>query len=301
MNPVRGREGPQRASTSNGMKNLFTIFQKSLYGPEFYQGVALTSFKDAFRYYLKFTLLLAVFMTIAFAVILVPQGVRFIKEEAPALVKKYYPKGLVVTVTKGEASSNVVEPYIIPVEGVVKEVLQESKMDNILVIDTQNEFNKKTFESYKTFALLTKGEIVVQDDTGISIQNLSGLPNFVMSEEALLAWVEKVRTSLSIFIPASITLTFIVIMVGFVLYFIPLLLFALIPFFLAWVKKIPLTYGGAYKISMYAVMPGLVLKSILNISGFFFVPAYLSLLVFMLTIFINFRGKVQPSLFKDKK
>ncbi len=280
------------------MKNLFETFKKSLYGPEFYHGVAGAPFKDALRYYIKLTLVLSVFMTIAFAVFLVPQGVRFVKEEAPALVKKYYPEGLVVTVTKGEASSNVTEPYIIPAEGVAKEVLSESTLDNFFVIDTKNEFNKKTFENYKTFALLTKGEIVTQGDKGqISIQNLSGMPNFVVSEEVLLAWVEKVRASLSVFVPAGIALTFIVIMAGFVLYLVPLLLFALIPFFLAGVKKIPLTYGGAYKVSMYAVMPGLLLKTILNASGFFFVPVYLSLLVFMLIIFINVREKEQPNLF----
>ncbi len=284
------------------MKNLFKTFQKSLYSPEFYHGVALATFKDVFRYYLKFTLLLAIFMTIAFAVLLVPQGVRFVKEEAPALVKKYYPDGLVVTVTKGEASSNLTEPSIIPAEGVVKEAFQGSTIDKLFVIDTSNEFNKKTFENYNTLVLLTKGEIVTQNDIGrISIQDLSGVPNFVMSEDVILAWVEKVRTSLSILVPAGIALTFIVIMAGFVLYLVPLLLFAFIPFFLAWVKKIPLTYGGAYKVSMYAVIPGLMLKTILNASGFFFVPAYLSLLVFMLIIFINLREKKQISLFEDKK
>ncbi len=284
------------------MKNLFKTIQKSLYGPEFYHGIALAPFKDALRYYLKFTLLLAIFMTIAFAVLLVPQGVRFVKEEAPALVKKYYPEGLVVTVIKGEASSSVTEPVIIPVEGAAKEVLHGSTIENLFVIDTQNEFNKKTFESYKTFALLTKDEIITQSNKGqISIQDLSRVPDFVISEEVLLAWVEKVRASLSVFVPAGIALTFIVIMAGFVLYLVPLLLFALIPFLIAWVKKIPLTYGGAYKISMYAVIPGLMLKTILNASGFFFVPAYLSLLVFMLIIFINFRKKEQPSLFGDKK
>ena len=65
------------------MKNLFKTFQKSVYSPEFYRGVAQAPFKDALRYYLKFTLLLAIFMTVAFAVLLVPQGVRFVKEEAP--------------------------------------------------------------------------------------------------------------------------------------------------------------------------------------------------------------------------
>ena len=284
------------------MKNIFETFKKSLYGPEFYHGVIEAPFKSAFRNYLKVTLLLSVFMTVMFAVVLVPQGIRFVKEEAPALVKKYYPAELVITVNKGEASSNVTEPYIVPAQGGVRDVLQGTTTENLFVIDTKNEFNKKTFEDYKTFALLTKNEIVTQSHKGqISIQDLAGTPDVVVSEETLLVWVEKVRTSLGVFVPAGIALVFVVVMLGFLLYLVPLLLFALIPFFLAWIKKIPLTYGGAYKMSMYAVIPGLVLKTLLNVSGFFFVPSYLSLLVFMLVIFLNFREKEQPNLFENNK
>ncbi len=282
------------------MKNLFKTFQKSLYNPEFYHDVAEAPFKDALRYYLKFTLLLAVFMTVVFSVLLVPQGIRFIKEEAPALVKKYYPEGLIITITKGEASSNVTEPYVVPAEGMAKEALHGRMIDNIFVIDTKNEFNKKTFESYKTLALLTKNEIITHSNRGqIKIQDLSSASDLVVSEEVLLAWVEKVRASLSVFVPAGIALMFVVVVAGFILYLVPLLLFALIPFFLAWVKKIPLTYSGAYKMSMYAVLPGLFLKTILNASGFFFAPSFLALLVFMLIISINMREKEQPSLFKS--
>ena len=118
------------------MKNIFKTFQKSVYSPEFYRGVALAPFKDALRHYLKFTLLLAVLVTVVFSVIMVPQGVRFVQKEAPALVKKYYPEGLIITVIKGEASSNVNEPYIIPAKGIEKEALQVVSMDNLFVIDT---------------------------------------------------------------------------------------------------------------------------------------------------------------------
>lgn len=283
------------------MKKLFETFRKSIYGPEFYHLVAEAPFKDALRHYFKFTGLLAILMTIAFSVLLVPQGVRFVKEEAPALIKKYYPAELVITINNGEASTNVTEPYVIPATDGAKDALTGSTMKNLFVVDTKNEFNKKTFENYKTFALLTKGEIVTQSRKGqISIQDLRGAPNVVVSEDVLLAWVEKVRLSLGAFVPAGIALIFVIIAVGFAFYMAPLLLFALIPFFLAWIKKIPLTYGGAYKISLYAVLPGLVLKALLNISGFFFVPSYLSLFVFMLVIFLNMREKEQPSLFKQE-
>jgi hypothetical protein len=129
------------------------------------------------------------------------------------------------------------------------------------------------------------------------IQNLRGVPDATITQATVLAGVERVRAGLPYVVPAGIFVTLIILFFGYSAYLIPLFLFALIPFLLAWIKKIPLTYGGAYKMSMYAVVPGLVLKTIFNIGGFFFVPAYLSLLIFMLVIFINMREVEQPTLF----
>ena len=283
------------------IKNLFQTFQKSIYSPVFYQTVVGAPLGVALRFYAKMSFVLALLMTVVFSVILVPQGVRFIKEEAPALVKKYYPADLVITIDKGVASSNVIEPYVISAQGDAREALGGSTMQNLFVVDTKNDFSKKKFDEYKTFTLLTKGEVVTQNNRGqITIQDLRGAPNMVISQETLLAWVEKVRSSLGAFVPAGIFITFIIIGIGFALYLIPLLLFAFIPLFVALLKKSPITYANAYKMSLYAVMPGLVLKSLLSISGFFFVPAYLTFLVFALVIFLNMREVEQPTLFENK-
>jgi hypothetical protein len=283
------------------IKNLFQTFQKSIYSPAFYRVVAVTPLRTAFHFYAKMSFVLALFMTLVFSVILVPQGVRFIKEEAPALVKKYYPADLVITIDKGVASSNVVEPYMISTEGNAKTAVGTSTTENLLVIDTKNDFTKKKFDEYKTFTLLTKGEVVTQNNRGqITIQDLRGAPNMVISQETLLAWVGKIRGSLDAFVPAGIFITFLIIVTGFALYLIPVLLFALIPLFIAWIQKTPLSYASAYKMSLYAVVPGLVLKSLLNVSGIFFVPAYLTFLIFMLVIFINMREIEQPTLFEGK-
>ncbi len=284
------------------MKNLFETFKKSIYNPAFYSTITTLPASDAFRFYAKMVLVLTIVMTIVFSVLLIPQGVRFIKEEAPALVKKYYPAELVITVDKGTASSNVTEPYIIKASDGVKTAVGGSTIENIFVIDTGNEFSKKKFDEYKTFALLTKGEVVTQSNKGqITIQELRGAPNMVISQETLLRWVEGVSGSLGAFVPLGILITFVIIMAGFALYLVPLLLFALIPLFLAWIKKMPISYSSAYKISLYAIIPALALKALLNMSGIFFVPPYLTLLVFTLIIFINMRGEAQATLFEDKK
>lgn len=280
------------------MKAIFETFKKSLHSPEFYQRVASASFSEALRYYIKVIFILAAVATVAFSILLVPRGVRFIRDVAPSLVREYYPADMVVTIENGQASTNIAEPFIVTSKGVARDILREDGLDNLLVIDTGHELNIKMFEDYKTLVLLTKTEVVTQNRKGnITIQSLRNTPNTVINQTELLVFVEKIRAGLPYLVPVGIVVTLISVFFGYVIYLIPLFLFALIPFFLAKVKKISLTYGGAYRMSLYAVIPGLVLKTVLNISGFFFVPAYFSLLIFMLVIFINMREVEQPTLF----
>ena len=282
------------------MKTLFETFKKSIYNPEFYRTIADTSLSDTLRYYMKAVFALALFATTIFAFILVPQGVHFMRDTAPSLVREQYPAELTIRIEKGIVSTNVTEPYIIAGKNGTREMLKENGVENLLVIDTTQDFNTKTFDEYKTLALFTKSQIVTRNNSGrATIQDLRGVTSATIDQTTLLGWVEKIRAALVYIVPAGIFVTIIILFLGYVVYLIPLFLFALIPFFLSKIRKMPLTYRGAYKMSIYAVVPGLVLKTLLNISGFFFVPVYLSLLVFMLVIFINMRKVEQPNLFND--
>ena len=280
---------------------IFETFKKSIYNPVFYQNAATVPFSDVVWYYIKFSLILSAFLTVALGALLVPQGITFVKKYAPDMVKNYFPAELAVHIEKGEASVNVSEPYVVPGKDGTKAMLREQGLLNIFVIDTKQEFNKKEFEEYKTFALLTKTEIVTQSNLGqITIQDLDVFPTMTINQELLLSWVEKIRGSLGYIVIAGLAITFVVLMLGYLSYLIILFLFALIPLFVAYLKKIPLSYSGAYKMSMYAIMPALALKTILNILGVFFIPAYFTLLVFMLIIALNMREVEEPTLFERK-
>lgn len=283
------------------MKGIFEIFKKSLYNPGFYREVSGGSFKDAFRYYVKITALLTLVLTATLSINLIPQGVRFLKEQAPLLIKEYYPKELVITIEKGQAHTNVLEPYFISKKDGPSKIFEGSDLENLLVIDTQNIFNKNTFDKYKTFALLTKTELVTKDTRNkTTIQDLRGVPDMVVSQEILISFVEKIRGMLAYFIPAGILVVFVALFSSYLIYLVPLLLFALVPFIFAWIKNTPISYADAYKMSIYAGVPGLALKTFLNMSGFFFVPAYLSFLVFVLIIILNMRDRGQQTLFKNR-
>ena len=278
----------------------FETFKKSIYDPAFYQTVATEPLGSVVRSYAKVTLILSALMTIGLGVLVVPAGVSFLKERAPELVRGYYPAELVVTIEKGEATINMPEPYIISGKGEALVALKKEGLENILVIDTTRDFEKKTFEDHKTIALLTKTELVTRSDKGrITIQELRRVPTATISQEFLLSWVENVRGKIAYIIIGGVLVTFIVVALGYFVYLIPLLLFALIPLLIAWLKKTPLSYGGAYKMSLYAILPALALKTLLNLFGVFFLPSYFTLLVFMLVIALNMKEAEQPKLFEN--
>lgn len=290
------------------MKSIIETFKHSCYNPEFYRNIAQVAWEDAFKTYFKFTFALSILFVIVSGLLLVPQGVRFVRDNAPSLIKKYFPAELVVTINKGEVSTNVTEPYKVAMNPDATSAFKDTALKNVVVIDTGHKFNQETFENYETLALLTKDSLATQSTKGqIAIQDLrvfsfvSGLftasASIDVSQESLLAWVEKVRASLVYVVPLGLVATFLVTFLGFMMYLLPLFLFALVPFLLAWVKKIPLSYSDAYKMSLYAILPGLVIKDVLNASGYFTVPGSLNLLVFLLIIAINMRNIEQPTLF----
>ena len=283
------------------MKTIFETFKKSIYNPVFYHTVASEPLGSIFRYYSKVTLILSALMTAGLGILLVPAGVSFLKERAPEMVRSYYPAELVVTIEKGEVAINMPEPYIISGKGDTLVALKKQGLENIFVIDTKRNFEKVKFDEYKTFALLTKTEIVTRSDNGqITIQELRRMPATTISQEFLLSWVEKVRGKLGYIVFGGVIAAFVAITLGYMVYLVPLLLFALIPFFIAWLKKTPLSYGGAYRMSLYAILPALALKTLLNLFGVFFLPAYFTLLVFMLIIALNMKEVEQQNLFENK-
>src|SRR3989344_3364074 len=138
------------------MKTILETFKNSFYNPDFYRNIAQVSWPDAFRTYFKFTLFLSLVFTVVAGFLLVPQGVRFVRDNASDLAKKYFPTELVVTIKNGEASVNVPVPYMVPMNPSQDSAFKDTPLKNVLVIDTENEFSRKMFENYQTFSLLTK-------------------------------------------------------------------------------------------------------------------------------------------------
>lgn len=281
------------------MKTIFETFKKSVYDPAFYRTVTEAPLQKAFKFYFKSILFLSLVLTIVLGIFFVPRGVSFVNNRAPELVKTYYSKDLTVDINKGIASANVSMPYFVSLNG-FGPVATSSPVQNMLVIDTTKDFDKKTFEGYKTFALLTSTDIVTMNNTGqTTIQSLRGLDGVKVNQESLLALVEKIKFNVWMFVVAGLLITFVAVFLGYVVYLVPLLLFALVPKVIAYVKGEPLRYASAFKLSLYAIIPALALKTLFNISGIFFLPEYLTFLVFMLIVAVNMKDQKEPTLFEE--
>lgn len=284
------------------MKTMLETFKKSIYNPGFYRGAAEVPLSEALRYYVKVSFLFAVVISIALAIVITPQAISFFKTSAPEMVKNYFPQELSITLQDGEAAVNVPEPYIIPGRDAAKEILNSQELKNLLVIDTKHNFDKETFEKYQTFALLTKKELVTKNDRGqITIQDLNVFPKTTIEQASLLLLVEKISASLVYVIPLGFLVTLLVMFFGYLNYLIILFLFALIPYYFARIKHRTLSYGAAYRMSLYAVVPALALKTILNMFGVYFLPAFFTFLVFALVVTINMREEDAPTLFDEAK
>ncbi len=282
------------------MKNLYKTFKKAVYNPAFYQKTPDSSFADAFRFYFKSTLIFSAVMTIALGIFFIPIGLAFINDKAPGLVRTYFPADLTVNVEKGQASANVAMPYFVPIRTTDGATSTIGTMQNILVVDTTHDFDKKTFADYKTYILITKNDIVTSNDGGqINIQSLRGAPFHTLSQAVLLSWVATIQHSFALIAVVAVIVMYILLMLGYLIYLGVLFIFALIPLLIGWIKKIPLSYGGAYKMSLYAIVPALALKTALNLIGVFFLPSYLTFLVFILVITLNMRNEEEePKLFE---
>ena len=190
------------------MKNIFEIFKKSIFDVRLYREVSVAPLRNGIRYYVKVVLLFSFFATFAFGLFSVPQGVRFMREEAPLFVQEKYPEGLEVTIKNGEVFTNTTSPsFISGKKEALTTLFQDSSIENILVIDTQHDYSKEVFDSYHTFALLTKYNIATRGAEGrVTVQSLRGFPEVTITGTLLINFLEKLNNSLALFVILSLVM-----------------------------------------------------------------------------------------------
>lgn len=268
--------------------NFFTTIKNSIYSPEFYSSVPLSSFWKAFRYLLLFFVILAVIQTI-----IVSLTIGVVQKELNTFLTtaiNYYPKELEVTLKNGQVTTNVKEPYFIPLPK--GKDWEREKIKNLIVIDTKTPFSAQQFNMYSAGMWITKDAAYYKkNNTKIEAFDLSEIKQDVVINRSLIQMLgDKIRPYLVYVTPILLVVAFIGTLAGFELKLLYLLILALGILLLSKIMKWGLSYAHSYKVGMYAVTLGILVDFLLGaLSRVTSVPSipFLFTIITFLVVFVN--------------
>lgn len=278
------------------MKFIWDI-RKSIYGPNYYKELTAKSFWHSFKYYLLLAIILAVITAVSFLFSIFP-AVKVFINNAESEVLNYYPDELQIFIKNGQASTNVAEPYFLKLPPEIKESVTKKNnapqdLENLLVIDTKNEFNIDQFKNYKTLVLLGKKNAVYYGDGKITIQSLEKISDFKLDKPLVVSMLEKVRPYLRFIFPVVAIVIFFVMFLGIDSNLFYLLFAALIIWFIARRRKIAIGYKKSYQLGLHLMTPALLLDSLLLIISPNLHITFLFTGVTLITAVFNLRWKTE--------
>lgn len=216
-----------------------------------------------FGYFVLLTSLLA----FAYGVTLLPV-LWAVHTEAPGWVDAaldHYPDHLRIDVVNGRASTNVPEPYFIPLSN-------GEDHHNLLVIDTRTPFSATQFNRYDTFAWLTADVLHVRGDNQIRTVDLSQLQedfteDFTVDKSLVEALGDYVRPWLALIGPTLIFGAVVGLVALYWLRLLYLLPAALLIWLVARLFRRPGGYAVAYKTGLYAMTLAFLVEMVVSVTA----------------------------------
>ena len=294
--------------------NIFEKIKNSIYNPKYYSEIIEKPFSYSLKYYLVFALLFALAFTVVATIRLMPI-VNLLSEQATK-IPDYFPQELTINIKDGKVLTNVQEPYFIKMPQDLKDnnadldstdlkvngsnvQLDTTNMENIVVIDTKDKFDIDTFNSYKTFMLLTSDSIVYRNkDNQISISSLADVKDFTLNRDGVASFVAKAKPFLVILYHVISVLAYIFGFLAVLIKMIYLLLGALLVWLIAKIKGLKIGYGKSYQAGMHLMTSAIIITSILNAISAKFTFIFFFTLILILSAALNLRKTaVQPAIF----
>ncbi len=281
---------------------FFESIKDSIYGPDYYRGLLRKPFSYSLKYYFSLVLVLAFVVTLVLSFSVVPAVNTFLKSAA-AKVLEYYPAELQIRVMNGTASTNVAEPYVLPLPEELKTQLASGAAQdedipkdivNLLVIDTKNPFTVEAFKNFKTLSLLTKDNFIYLRKGAITIHPLDKISDYTLNKAKVQSFVAKVKPYLAFISPLIVLVLFMVFAGMFGLELLYLVLFALVVWGIARVRNIQVGYGKSYQLGLHLITVALILDAI----GILFQAGvrYLPTAIMIILAALNLRGSsVSPA------
>ncbi len=281
--------------------NFPNEIKSSVYNPAFYAEKRTAAGGKAFSYFMKISTIKVLIWTIFLSFYVVPLVSGIFSQKGMETIVGSFPSDLQITIKGGQLSTNVVEPYYIPLptdlSTSANSKTSSHQPKNLAVIDTKATSPLDSFAQYDTSILVTKDYLISQKSTGqVTVQKLSSLPDTVINQAKISDWITKLHPFLLIFIPLMIIGiiigAFIFTVIGNLIF---LLIYSLVVWLVQKIRKTGMTYGQSYKLGFYAITLPLALDLVFGLCSFY-LPWYVDAVVFLVVIFVNIRGikAVQP-------
>lgn len=271
------------------MKKVIQNIKNSFYNPSFYRNTLNKSFGES----VQTLLLVSLFSTVAWFVALLP-GILDVKDYLLDTVSQY-PEDLVIEIKDGQVSINANEPFFIDLpETEVDESGEE--FSRLVAIDTRPQVSIEDMENYDAYVLVTQNRIFYPEDRGIQSYDLSEVEDFVLDQEIINEYTEIFSPLIWPFIIFINLVASVVMGAGtFLLYMLTLIPLALVTKLIAWLKKAPLKYKDAYKLSMYAIIPAMIIDIVISLFVYEVHLFYVAV-IFVITLLLNIPRNSQADL-----
>ena len=271
------------------MKAFFYVLRKTFTSPSYYRDILNSpiqfSLKFFFLFFFLYTIVTTAFVTVRF---IIPMNKLIIR--LPELVQTLYPPELEITIQNGQASTNVYEPYYIPlvkVERIFEQWQQNvlgaytKKKDNILVIDTYGSLDD--FQNYNTFILLTKTSLTIMKDNGtFQTIPLNNIKNLVVNQKKILTVLDQIKPYTNNALPILIGVTVLLLLIFFPLSKLSILfIYAFIMKGVFRIFSCTLTYKKSYQIGLHFIVISTILAVFTHSIPFFEVFAMIGLTMFV--------------------
>lgn len=253
--------------------------------PSSYKDLKGKSFWSGF-WYLYWLLVVTTFISaVIFAIqatVYMPQIKMWI-DQAQQRVPDLYPVELVLTLSGGQLSTNVEEPYVFPLpagwEAAMVEKGEEEEEDqriqHLLVIDTNATVEE--YPEYETAVLLTKTAAIARDKNAIKVMLYSefqkdGVAPITMNREVYTQVMQKALPFLD-FVPVIVLCMAVAALLllpwfgaafGVISYLLYLLVFTLLSWLIAAIMKRDLGYSALYRLGFYALTPAIIIGWIME-------------------------------------
>ncbi|TSC81824.1 MAG: Uncharacterized protein G01um101420_828 [Parcubacteria group bacterium Gr01-1014_20] len=275
---------------------LIDNFKNSVYSPEFYRSLESKPISFSVKYFFKLALVFVIVLTTIISFELIPRVNFFLNKLGPELLSSI-PEDVEVKITGGRATSNLVEPFSIPMPPSFLSTQEELGIEiptNLLVVNTQSPFESDKFDSYDTLLLLASDTFVRGEENEIQVIKLDSLGDQTITKPFLASLLNKVPVFLKWLSPIVIVVMFLGIFAVFMVNLAYALAVAFVIFIFGKIKKVPIRFKKSYQFAIHAIS----LPILISFAGYLFFPKVGS----NVFLFIILSGLIAwVNIFKDQK